>query len=205
MNSIFGIRQRKDVFSGINPGKKSLGGSTNLKKKRLDSSSEVNYLVDLLKNVTTRLKDEYDFSNEQILDLFLTKTKEDTLRLVPVSIFGLSLAPSEALTKYLKETYNLTYAEIGRLLHRDERIIWANYHRAQKKRPEAFIATEDDIKVPMHIFSDSLWSILESLVVYLTDVKKLKGKEIAKLLDKFQSNIWTTYQRAKKKTKHGKK
>jgi DNA-directed RNA polymerase specialized sigma24 family protein len=53
---------------------------------------------------------------------------------IPVSIFkDERLTPFELIVKYLKEMKNLTYAEIGRQLNRDERNIWTVYQRAKKK------------------------------------------------------------------------
>ncbi len=53
---------------------------------------------------------------------------------IPISIFkDTRLTPFESIVKYLKETENLTYAEIGRQLARDERNIWTVYQRAKKK------------------------------------------------------------------------
>jgi len=51
---------------------------------------------------------------------------------IPVSIFkDTRLTPFELIVKYLKEIKNLTYAEIGRQLNRDERNIWTVYQRAK--------------------------------------------------------------------------
>lgn len=53
---------------------------------------------------------------------------------IPVSIFKeLRLTPFELIVWYLKDTKKLSYADIGRLLNRDERNIWTVYQRAKKK------------------------------------------------------------------------
>ncbi len=53
---------------------------------------------------------------------------------IPVSIFKESeLSPFETIVKYLKEHQNMSYHEIGEILHRDERNIWTVYNRAKKK------------------------------------------------------------------------
>lgn len=53
---------------------------------------------------------------------------------IPVSIFKESrLTPFELIVRYLKDTKKLSYAEIGRLLNRDDRNIWTVYQRAKKK------------------------------------------------------------------------
>jgi len=44
------------------------------------------------------------------------------------------LAALEAIVIYLKDSHNLTYAQIATLLNRDQRTIWTTYQRAKKKR-----------------------------------------------------------------------
>ena len=55
--------------------------------------------------------------------------------LIPVSILkDRLLSGFEVIVEYLKEEKNLSFHEIGSLLHRDERNIWTVYHRAKVKR-----------------------------------------------------------------------
>jgi hypothetical protein len=64
----------------------------------------------------------------------VNKIMEKTNLCIPVSIFKESrLTPFELIVWYLKDTKKLSYAEIGRLLNRDERNIWTVYQRAKKK------------------------------------------------------------------------
>ncbi|MEM4268387.1 MAG: sigma factor-like helix-turn-helix DNA-binding protein [Candidatus Woesearchaeota archaeon] len=54
---------------------------------------------------------------------------------IPVEIFkDRGVAVLESLVEYLKDTYGLSYAEIGRLLNRNERTVWTVYRRAKEKR-----------------------------------------------------------------------
>ena len=56
---------------------------------------------------------------------------KESMYLIPVSIFSdRKLAPLQAVVQHLKDKYHLSYHEIGVLLHRDDRIIWATYNRA---------------------------------------------------------------------------
>jgi len=55
-------------------------------------------------------------------------------------------------------------------------------------------------KIPVSIFNKKL-GCLESIVKYLKENKELKYNEIARLLNRDQRTIWTTYQKAKKKLK----
>ena len=52
--------------------------------------------------------------------------------------------------------------------------------------------------MPVSIFNSDK-SILEALISYLKDVKKMRNKKIAQLLNKNPANIWTVHNRAKNK------
>tara|TARA_Y100000310_G_scaffold324581_1_gene386599 strand:- start:12197 stop:12403 length:207 start_codon:yes stop_codon:yes gene_type:complete len=60
--------------------------------------------------------------------------KEKTSIAIPSSIFkNRELSVLEAMTVYFKEEKEMTYAQIARLLNRDDRTIWTAYQRAKKK------------------------------------------------------------------------
>lgn len=160
------------------------------------SSSEEQFLMDMTKQMITRLKRDYNYSSEDIFEL-CTKEKKAPL-LIPLQIFSIKLAPSEALVKYLKEEHDLNYHEISELINRNERGVWASYQRAVKKMPSRF-EIKEPIMIPVSIFQNKKLSILECLITYLKDVRGIKGVKIAKLLNKHPANIWTIYNRAKKK------
>ncbi|MBU1111241.1 MAG: sigma-70 region 4 domain-containing protein [Nanoarchaeota archaeon] len=53
---------------------------------------------------------------------------------IPTSIFkNRELSVLEALTVHLRDDKGMTYAQIARLLNRDDRTIWTAYNRAMKK------------------------------------------------------------------------
>lgn len=157
------------------------------------ANPEERFLVDMFSQITGRLKQKYNYSNEEIFSLW---NNENVLP-VPVAIFAGKLSPAEALAKFLKEKHELSYHEISELIGRDERGIWANYKRAARKMPWPF-EINDSIAVPVSIFNSDK-SILEALVSYLKEVKKLRNKKIAQLLNKNPANIWTVSRRAIKK------
>ena len=138
-----------------------------LNKKIRDSSEfsqhsanpEERFLVGMFSQITERLKQKYNYSSEELLNL----GSNDLL--VPVSVFAGKLSPAEALTKFLKENNDLTHHEISGLIGRDERSCWANYRRAAKKMPSPFDAVSG-ISVPVSIFNSEK-SILEALISYL--------------------------------------
>ncbi len=166
-------------------------------KKRLSSefslNHEENFLVDLFGQVSERLKQKYNYSEEEIFGI----CNNERSLLVPITIFAGKLAPSEALTKFLKENSSLSYHEISGLIGRDEKSVWANYKRAAKKMPWHF-EIKDSLTVPISIFVSEK-SILEAVVCYLKDVKAMGNNKIAQLLNKNPANVWTVHNRATKK------
>lgn len=118
---------------------------------------------------------------------------------VPVEIFGTELSPAEALVKYLKDYEKLNYSEIGRVLNRDQRGIWGAYDRASKKQISSFQVYPSELLIPIEIFQDRDYPILERLVAYLKDEQKIPASKIAELLDKSKSTVWTVYNRARRK------
>lgn len=158
---------------------------------------EERFLVDMFSQISERLRQKYNYSDEEIYRMW---GAENAIH-VPVAIFSGKLSPAEALAKFLKESHELGFHEISGLIGRDERSIWANYRRAVKKMPGPFDVNSDGVSVPVSIF-DSEKSILESLVSYLKDAKKMRNKKIAQLLNKNPANIWTVNNRAKKKNEN---
>ena len=118
---------------------------------------------------------------------------------VPVEIFGTELSPAEAIVKYLKDYKKLTYSQIGKLLNRDQRGIWGAYDRATKKQMTSFQVYPSQLLIPIEIFQDRDYPILEKLVAYLKDDQKIPVKQICEMLDKSKSTIWTVYKRARRK------
>lgn len=120
---------------------------------------------------------------------------------LPLCIFNNGLSGLEAISKYLKEIDNLRYCEIARLLNRDDRTIWDAYQNAKQKSDECFSNDPSNIQVPLGIFNNRSFSILENLSSYLKDELNLRYCQIASLLNKDARTIWTAYNRANKKSK----
>lgn len=61
------------------------------------------------------------------------------------------------------------------------------------------------VNIPSFVFRDRNLAALEAVVVYLKDSQGMNYAQIAKLLNRDDRTIWTTYNRAKKKLggKHG--
>ncbi|MBI5797524.1 hypothetical protein HZA98_01310 [Candidatus Woesearchaeota archaeon] len=117
---------------------------------------------------------------------------------VPASIFISSLTVLESTVKYLREEKGYSLHHIAEILERDEKNIWHSYHNAQKKMPSRFWVKDSDILVPLKVFSERKKAPLGAIVLYLKEQKQLSFHRIAKILERNDRTIWTTYTRAKK-------
>ena len=123
---------------------------------------------------------------------------------IPLSVFSNGLSSLEAATKFLKETKNLRFCDIARLLNRDDRTIWDAYSNAQKSGCVA-LPTESTHSIPTSVFSDREFSMLELLTRYLKEECNMRLCKIALLLNKDARTIWTVYSRIKTKRKNANK
>ena len=179
------------------------------KKKRefSNSDSEQNKVFDIyikerkeideLEKRLESLKKDYELDDKSILRLIKEK---DKIVNVPASVFNNSLAPLEAVVLFLKEHLGYSFHKIALLLKRDDRTIWLTYSNAAKKRVVVDVVSE--FNVPVSIFSDRKFSVLESAVAYFVG-KGLSFKQISELLGKNPKTIWTVYHRYKIKRKNG--
>ncbi|MDP3027172.1 MAG: LamG-like jellyroll fold domain-containing protein, partial [Nanoarchaeota archaeon] len=165
-------------------------------KKR--KSRKKRYLLNQeeLLSLDEKLKEKYKTNIRELLGAVEKDRIKKEIQ-VPADIFKGKISPAEALCKYLRENIRLRFSEIARLLERDERTIWINYRNAAKKMKEKIRAGKK-LSTPIDIFSNRKLSILESVVNYLKE-KGFRNYEIAELLGKDQRNIYTLYNRAKKK------
>jgi len=144
------------------------------------------------------LKKTYDLDDKDILKLIREK---DKIVHIPASVFNNSLAPLEAVVLFLKEHLGYSFHKIALLLKRDDRTIWLTYSNAVKKNVKVEVVSE--FYLPVSIFSDRKFSILESAVAYFVS-KGLSFKQISELLGKNPKTIWTVYHRYKIKLKRQK-
>ena len=155
-------------------------------------------LKDFLKTFISHLKHDHKLTSEQIVELFGKRIP--TKDLLPISIFDNNeLSCLETIVKYLKEEFNLRFHEIALLLNRNDRTIWTTYNIACKKRKERLLVKESKFFIPVSILQNRKLSVLEAIVSYLKDNFNLRYSEIAVLLRRDERNIWTVYNRAKKK------
>jgi len=151
--------------------------------------------LDELGRIFERLKDSYGMGYEEVLKLIKEK---DKIVHVPASVFNNSLAPLEAVVLFLKEHLGYSFHKIALLLKRDDRTIWLTHRNAVKKKVALEVVSE--FNIPVSIFSDRKFSILESAVAYFVG-RGLSLKQISELFGKNPKTIWTVYHRYKIKLK----
>lgn len=169
--------------------------SGSIKKKEKDiNSSNSKEIYNILSPLIKHFKEEYKITKDDLINIYngIEEIK------VPLSIFS-KLSPLEALVKYLKENIDLRYIEIASKLNRDDRSIWRTYQQS-KSRNVSFNIKKDELLIPISIFKNRNFSILENLVVYLKKELHVSVKEISFFVNKNISTIWTAYSRFKKKS-----
>ncbi len=154
-------------------------------------------LTDSYKEILfSRLK---SLSKPEKLEVISFLTEQLKENVIPLFIFkNDSLSALEAIVKYLKEEYNLSYIKISKLLNRSNKTVWITYQRAKKKMPKK-LAGKSQILITVEIFQNRKFSVLESLVSYLKQEQGISYKEIAKLINRNYRTILTVYRRFRKK------
>lgn len=148
-----------------------------------------------LKEVINSLSLKYGLCPDELTKL---ATSKEEIK-VPVSIFKTKKLSMLGLTvKYLKEELNLRYSEIGKLLNRNERTIWVTYSKAIIKFPSK-LKIAKGFSIPIDVFSQRKFSILEHAVGYLKEEHSMKFSQIARILKRDDRTIWTCYHRLKQK------
>lgn len=176
----------------MNRNKKSIRKREDLVSLKLISNKNFEKMFYLFEE----LKKESKVPADKIISELLNDPK------IPLSIFNETLSGLETITKYLKENLNLSYKAIAKLLNRSEKTIWQAHFFSKKKFPQKLEVKETEFLIPVDVLSNRSLSILESIVIYLKDYLNLKYYEIASLLKRDHSTIWTVYKRGKSKQKN---
>lgn len=150
---------------------------------------------------------ESGLSSEQIIELVnkLLKVPVKEEVKVPISVFNNDkLGSLETIVKYLRENLLLSFKQIASLTNRNEIALAVTYRNARKKLEAKFVVEEiSPYSIPVRILQDRNLSVLENVVSYLKDTFGLAYHKIAVLLNRDDRTVWTVYQRAIKKRKHG--
>jgi hypothetical protein len=152
---------------------------------------------DVLGLLLLHLEKEHGISRVQLKKL-VSDQKEQVL--IPLSVFSDRLSALETVVKYMSENLGLKNSRISGLLSRNVRTTWTTYRNASQKLPERFsLSIPERFYIPASALADRRFSTLESIVLHLRENYNLSLHEIALLLKRDDSTIWTVYHRAEKK------
>jgi len=141
-----------------------------------------------------------ELEEHELIELYLTHLKKlNLLTNIPVTLFKYDLSPSELIIKYLKENLGYNFPKIAKLLNRNPGAISNSYKNANRKYPHGLFPKETNLSIPVNLLANRSYSVLENTAVYLKEVKDLRIKDIADLLNKNPKTISTVYRRAMKK------
>ena len=163
-----------------------------IEKKRLQI--EKSFLVqnrDILLSILKSLPTE---EKKEIISLLKEQVKDEFS--VPISAFNNDkLSCLETIVKFLRENLGLKLVRISGLLNRNSKTIWATYNKAVKKLSKRFTVKDEEISIPISIFHDRKYSVLESIVAYLKVEHGLSYHQISELLNRSYRTIATVYRR----------
>ncbi len=164
---------------------------------------------ELLKHLLSRLQQQQALSFEELSSMYTTTQTEPT---IPLSIFSQNLHPAEALCKFLKEEVHLTNQQAGTFLGRNGKTVWGTYQRAVRKRKQPFARVAEPYVLPLSLFANSKYSILENITHYLSSTYHLPVSTIAAVLSTTPQSVRVLLHRAQRKQivkqnpiRHGKK
>lgn len=163
------------------------------------SQEKVQQELDALSTLLDSFLLSSKLSFEELLHLLKEKHEKKTPLMIPSAIFrDGELGIMESVVKYLKEEFHLTYHQIAVLLKRDDRVVWATYNNALRKRKEKLQPMGKNAWLPLSIFSDGAKGPLEAIAVYLRDSASMSFKDIGILLNRDNRVIWTVYNKRRK-------
>jgi DNA-directed RNA polymerase specialized sigma24 family protein len=169
-----------------------------MQKQRVDLKQD-SYDIELQIEEPLLKKEDFFIDNKTLTEEQAYYLSEEKPIQIPLNIFSEEISSLQIIVKYLREIEKLSYAEIAKLLRRDDRTIWTTYNSVKKAKLR--IRTQIQGEVPVDVFANRNLSTLEALVVYLKEERALKNREIAAMIQRNNKTIWTVYDRAKKKLK----
>jgi hypothetical protein len=138
------------------------------------------------------IKDKYNLSETEFVSLL--NGGEENIS-VPVSIFNDTLSSLEVICLYLIDYKKLSYTNIAKLLNRDVSTIYQAYHFSKKKYSSQ-LDVSSDVKIPVSVFQDRKFSVLESIVLFMKEDLRLTNHEVASAIKRNDKTVWTVYHRA---------
>jgi len=145
-------------------------------------------LVKVFSQLVSSLSDK---EKRELFETLLGRGKEH----LPISIFRSNLSGLEAIVVYLRDVKEQSSTEIAKLLNRKRSTIYTTYQKAKQKLTGSLDCSDVSVTIPLQIFTDRKFSILESLTHYLKDECEFSIVKITKLLNKKYSTVRTVYRR----------
>ena len=181
------MRRKKEVDVDSSEGSSSQESLKNLLSKQNPSK--------VLENLIEKLKSEYNFSDQDLIELV---GQGEELK-IPLSVFSNNKGTVlQILVKYLKEEKHLNYSKIVELLGRDERSIWSTYNSKNAIKGN-LRPGPSKISIPLSVFEKVKLSALEALVYFLREHHHLQFSVIADMLNRDRRTIWSAHNTASKK------
>ncbi len=169
------------------------------RKEGAPSQQKFHHEIDALSTVIASFLESNKLPLEELIRILKEKQKQKTPLMIPSSILReRKLGIMEAVVKYLKEEFHLTYHQVAVFLRRDDRVIWATYNNALRKHKEKLQPSEPNVWIPLPVFSDPEKGPLEAVSIYLKDSSSMSFKQIGDLLSRDNRVIWTVYNKRKK-------
>jgi len=149
-------------------------------------------------DATIALLRQQHYSAEEILDILSGHQKEDIR--IPLAVFAVhQLGMLEIMATYLHDERKLTFQESAAALNRHVQTICSSYRRARQKYTKELPAAKSKILVPVSLFRNRAYTVLENLVSFLREYG-LSNHQIAVMLKRRDSTISTIWQRYRKKS-----
>ncbi len=160
------------------------------KEKGIDNREKIELVLRLIEELK---KENIDLNG------ILASLKKEEIE-IPVSVFdNKKLSALETIVKYMKENLEFKFSKISKLLNRDSKTIWVTYSNSREKMRESLKIMPSKKQIPVSVFRNRVFSVLENLVKYLKENYDLTYHEIAELLNRDDRTVWTVYHRAEKK------
>jgi hypothetical protein len=159
-------------------------------------------MVEIDKFDLERLKADLDFFkrkyNLSALDVIGILQEDDVL---PLSTLRSQLSPLEAVAKYFRQSREMEFTHIAKLLGKSSPACWTAYKNAMRKHPKEFLVEFSKHDMPLSELHSEKLSLLELIVRYLREKHGLKFSRIAELIGRDPRTVWTAYKRMESKTR----
>jgi hypothetical protein len=164
--------------------------------------------LEQLKKLVVELDEEFDLKKEEFEKVYhdVIEKKELINPSIPLSAFSSEhLGSLETITKFLREEYGFTFRRIAQLLGRNIGPIGVTYRNSLKKQPKKLrikvqVEGANEIRIPVEIFNNSRFSILETIVSFLSS-RGMNYSQIGRMIKRDPRTIWTVHRRYQKKIK----